>query len=176
MRTRYKFCDDAYPYFMTCTLVGWTGVFTRPAAVHEVLESWRFLQRNHRLVLYGYVVMENHLHFIASSKHLGKEVGDFKSYVARKIIDHLKAVNDSWLLRQLEFLKAPNKTDRDYQLWQEGSHPQMIQNDEMMRQKLEYMHNNPVRRGYVDDPVHWRHSSARNYAGMPALLEVTTDW
>jgi hypothetical protein len=35
----------------------------------------------------------------------------------------------------------------------------------MMLQKLEYMHVNPVKRGYVDDPLHWRYSSARNYAG-----------
>jgi len=46
----------------------------------------------------------------------------------------------------------------------------------MMRQKLEYMHNNPIRRGYVDEPVHWRYSSARNYNGLPGLLEVITDW
>jgi putative transposase len=46
----------------------------------------------------------------------------------------------------------------------------------MMRQKLEYMHFNPVRRRYVDDPVHWRYSSARTYAGLPALLEVEKDW
>ncbi|MFM6139228.1 MAG: hypothetical protein ACKPCP_34680 [Sphaerospermopsis kisseleviana] len=34
------------------------------------------------------------------------------------------------------------------------------------------MHNNPVRRGYVDDPAHWRYSSYRNYMGLPSLLEV----
>ena len=41
---------------------------------------------------------------------------------------------------------------------------------------MEYMHNNPVARGYVDDPLHWRYSSARNYEGLPALLAVNTDW
>jgi hypothetical protein len=46
----------------------------------------------------------------------------------------------------------------------------------MMRQKLEYIHNNPVKRGYVDDPKHWRYSSARNYAGTPGLIEVATMW
>ena len=45
-----------------------------------------------------------------------------------------------------------------------------------MRQKLDYMHANPLRRGYVDDPVHWRYTSARNYAGLPGLIDVTTDW
>ena len=45
-----------------------------------------------------------------------------------------------------------------------------------MRQKLEYMHNNPVKRGYVDEAVHWRYSSARNYAGLRGLIDVGTDW
>ena len=59
---------------------------------------------------------------------------------------------------------------------QEGSRPRQIINIEMMQQKLEYIHNNPVERGYVDDPLHWRYSSARNYAGQPALVDVVTDW
>ena len=46
----------------------------------------------------------------------------------------------------------------------------------MLVQKLEYIHGNPVRRGYVDDPVHWRYSSARNYAGLEGLIEVERDW
>ncbi len=176
MRTRYKVCNDAYPHFMTCTIVGWLPIFIRPDAVKEVIDSWCFLQRNKRLVLYGYVIMENHLHLIASSNNLAKEIGDFKSFVARKIIDQLEAANVSDLLRQLRYFKAPNKVDREYQLWQEGSHPKMILNDDVMRQKLEYMHNNSVRRGYIDDPVHWRYSSARNYVGLTGLIEVVTDW
>ena len=62
------------------------------------------------------------------------------------------------------------------EVWEEGSHPKQIDSDEMMLQKLEYTHNNPVKRGYVDEPVHWRYSSARNYAGMPGLIDVITDW
>jgi len=38
------------------------------------------------------------------------------------------------------------------------------------------MHNEPVERGCVDDAMHWRYSSARNYAGQPGLIEVVTDW
>ena len=45
----------------------------------------------------------------------------------------------------------------------------------MMHQKLEYTHNNPVARGYVDDPTHWRYSSARNYAGLLGLIEIKTE-
>jgi hypothetical protein len=52
----------------------------------------------------------------------------------------------------------------------------LIQNDDMMRQKIDYIHDNPVKRGFVDEPRHWRYSSARNYEGQPGLIEVTTVW
>jgi len=42
--------------------------------------------------------------------------------------------------------------------------------------KIEYTHNNPLRRGYVDDPLAWRYSSARNYAGQRGLIDIVTDW
>jgi REP element-mobilizing transposase RayT len=175
-RSRYRFGENEYAYFLTCTIVGWLPVFTRPETVQFLYDSLRFLQERGRLTLYGYVILENHLHLVASSPALAKEIGDFKSFTARQIVDHLEARNAKTLLKWLHLLKAPHKHDRDYQVWQEGSHPEQIKDDAMMRQKLEYVHLNPVKRGYVDDPTHWRHSSARNYAGLPGLFPVQTEW
>lgn len=175
-RTRYRIFETNTPYFLTCTVVGWLPVFTRQECVQIVLDSWSFLQRTGRMTLYGYVVLENHLHFVAGGKQLAKEVGDFKSFTARRIIDFLHDRADHSFLGQLEHEKADHKTDRRYQLWQEGSHPKQITTDEMMHQKMEYIHNNPVARGYVDEPTHWRYSSARNYHGLPGLIDVTTVW
>jgi len=79
-------------------------------------------------------------------------------------------------LEQLAFYKKTHKTDRAYQFWQEGVHPEWIQNEEMMRQKIAYIHRNPVERGYVDQAEHRRYSSARNYQGMDGLLEVCKQW
>jgi putative transposase len=122
-RTRYKIYETAPPYFMTCTVVGWLPVFTRPDTMDIVLESWRFLQDNGRLTLFAYCVLENHLHLIASSSELGKEMGDFKSYTARQIIDYFTERRVEMLLHHLHWFRERHKTDRDYQLWQEGSHP-----------------------------------------------------
>jgi REP element-mobilizing transposase RayT len=175
-RSRYRIYEDYYPYFLTCTVVGWLPVFTRTETVQIIYDSWLFLYDANRLDLYGYVILENHLHLIASSPDLAKEIGDFKSFTARRIIDYLEANGGQTLLKLLHFLKTRHKTDRPYQLWQEGSHPQQIQNAEMMRQKLDYIHGNPVKRGYVEEPAHWRHSSARNNAGLPGLFPVRIDW
>ena len=175
-RSRYKFFDNEGPCFITCTIVNWLPVFSRPDAVAIVLDSWKFLQTEIEWFYTGYVILENHLHCIFAAKEPSKEIANFKSYTARQIIDLLKERSDGFLLKQLNAFKLSHKTDRPYQLWQEGSHPKLILNEEMMRQKLDYMHFNPVERGYVDDPIHWRYSRARNYAGMEGLLDVTTEW
>jgi len=80
------------------------------------------------------------------------------------------------LLQELTYYKLRHKVDQEHQLWQEGSHPKVIESDEVMWQKIEYTHDNPLRRGYVDQPEHWRYSSARSYAGQPGLIDVCTDW
>lgn len=140
-----------------------------------MLDALRHLQGEGRLRLYGYVILENHCHLVASGADLGKTIASFKSYTARRMVERLLEIR-SPVLELLAFHKARHKLDRAHQVWQEGSHPQLIQGEAMMRQKLEYTHNNPVARGYVDDPLHWRYSSARNHAGMPGLLEVETRW
>ena len=73
-RTRYRFGDNRQPHFLTCTIVAWLPVFTRTEAVQIVLDSWSFLQNEGRITLLGYVILENHLHFIAAAEDLGKEV------------------------------------------------------------------------------------------------------
>ena len=122
------------------------------------------------------MILENHLHLVASSQELQKDIRNFKSYTARRIVDLLKKTGSETLLTQLKGEKLQHKTASEYQVWQEGSHPKQIRDSEMMAQKLDYIHYNPVKRGYVDDPVHWRYSSARNYAGEEGLIEVITDW
>jgi len=175
-RTRYTFREPDAPHFITCTVVNWQPLFTRPEHVQIILESLRWLQENAALQLFGYVIMENHLHLIAGADNMTRVIARFKSFTARRIIDRLIATNAESLLHQLSFSKLPHKHDREYQLWQEGSHPQAIQSDEMMRPKLEYMHYNPVRRVYIAEPAHWRYSSAGDYQGIAGLLPVSVSW
>ena len=76
-------------------------------------------------------------------------------------------------LERLATTKLAHKTGQRYQVWQEGSHPQVITSEDMLRQKIAYIHNNPVKREYVDDPAHWRYSSHRDYLGETGLLPVS---
>src|SRR5262249_60717879 len=89
-RTRYRIYETEHPYFMTCTIVGWLPVFPRPEAVNIVLDSWRFLQQNRDLKLYGYVILENHLHLIASAPELANAIKSFKMFTAGELVTLLE--------------------------------------------------------------------------------------
>jgi len=175
-RTRYKIYNVEQPHFLTKTVVEWIPLFVNPEIVSLLFDSLRFIQKERKVTFYAYVIMEHHLHCIASAPDLGKTIKEFKSYTARTIIDYLKGRNATSLLEELVRSKLNHKKGSDYQLWQEGSHPEEIYSEKMLIQKIEYIHNNPVRRGYVDEPKHWRYSSARNYEGMEGLLEIKIDW
>ncbi len=160
---------------MTCTVVEWLAVFTRPETVQILLDCWSYQREHAGLRLYGYVVLENHLHFIAQAQNLNKCVSSFKSFSARQIIDYLQVHHADRVLDQLRVAKREHKADREYQFWQEGVHPELVFNEEMMREKLDYIHANPVKRGYVDLPEHWRYSSASHYIGLAGLIDID-DW
>ncbi len=174
-RSRYKITDPKLPHFITLTVLHWIPVFTRQETVEILLDSLRFLSKE-GLKVYAYVVLENHCHLVVQSKALDRDIARYKSYTAKQMIQYLANNNVRQILEQLAFYKKAHKNDRAYQFWQEGVHPELIQNEKMMRQKIEYIHQNPVKRGYVDEAVHWRYSSARNYAGQAGLLEVCRQW
>ena len=171
-RSRYVILEPDKPHFLTCTVVEWLPVFTRPDSVQILLDSWSHQRANDGLRLFGYVILENHLHFVAQAPRLNKCLSSFKSFTAARIIELLEAHKAERLLVRLRFAKRAHKNDREYQFWQEGSHAEMIFSEPVMREKLEYIHQNPVKRGYVDLPEHWRYSSARNYLGQPGLIGI----
>jgi REP element-mobilizing transposase RayT len=132
--------------------------------------------REDRLTIYAYVLMEDHMHLIASAKNISQEIASFKSFTARQCIDYYKEKNNGTVLNQLAFYKLHHRKDRTYQFWQEGVHPKRIQAVETMHQKIEYIHLNPVRKGLVDKPELWLYSSARDYSGGTCLLDICKDW
>ena len=174
-RSRYKITDPQLPHFITCTVLHWIPVFTRPETVDIILNSLRFLQQQ-GLNIYAYIILENHLHLVVQSQQLDRDIMRFKSHTAKQIIHYLDQHQITQILDQLAFYKKAHKHDRGYQFWQEGVHAEWIQNDAMMRQKVDYIHHNPVKRGYVDQAEHWRYSSARDYLGETGLLKVVRDW
>ena len=171
-RSRYIITEPDQAHFMTCTVMEWLPVFTRPETVQIILDCWQYQREHQGLKLYAYVILENHLHFVAQAPRLDKCVSSFKSYTARQLIDYLEAHHIKSLLTRLRFAKRAHKVDREYQFWQEGVHAEMVFNERIMLQKLVYIHQNPVKRGYVIKPEHWRYSSAGFYEGLESLIDI----
>ena len=173
---RHQTYQPAHPCFLTCTVVGQTPLFSRPDTVQKVLDALRALQEAGRIEIYGYVILEDHVHLIASAVELAKVIDEFESSSSQQIMALLETDKQQSMLRQLKRRGAELDAEGTRRLWQPRADPQIISSGEMMQQKLQFIHENPVKRGYVNDPALWRYSSARNYAGQPGLLPVTTDW
>jgi putative transposase len=172
MRSRYKPIEGGRAYFVTSTVVEWIPVFTSALYSSAITDSLRFCREKKGLLLHAYVIMDAHIHMIITAPDITDFMRDFKSFTGKKIVDLLEAENKSWLLKRLEFFKKEYKIESLHQIWQEGFHPQMISSEEMLQQKAEYLHHNPVRRGLVSLPEHWVYSSASNYVLGTGIIEI----
>jgi len=172
MKSRYYFIDENYPYFITSTIVEWLPVFTNAKYCNIITDSLKFCKKQGKFKIHAFVILDNHIHLIISGTNLAKQIKEFKSFTAREIVKQLKLDNKEWLLNQFAFFRKKYKTESTYQIWQEGVHPKMIQSHKMFKQKIEYIHNNPVRKGLVDIAEHWVYSSARNYCLEKGIMNV----
>ena len=163
MRSRYKIIQKEGIYFVTSTTVEWIPIFTTRKYFDIIIQSLKFCKKHKGLKLYAFVILDNHFHLIVSAPELSDTLASLKMFTAKEIVMQLKQDNKQWLLNQLAFYKKINKTKSDYQVWQEGVHPEWILNNEMLIQKAQYIHYNPVRRGLVEMSEHWLYSSSRNY-------------
>lgn len=163
MRDRYKITEEDGVYFITSTIVEWLPVFTASAYFEIVIDSLKYCMMNKALKLFAYVILDNHFHLIVSSPVLLDAISSLKKFTAKTIIERLKQDKREWLLNQFIFYKKDYKKASEHQIWQEGIHPVLISNPDILRQKIEYIHNNPVKRGLIDLPEQWRYSPARNY-------------
>ena len=90
--------------------------------------------RQHKgLAIHAWVILDNHLHAILAAPDLFAVLRDLKSFTAKQLVHQIKVERREWLLNQLRYYRAAHKPN-EYQLWQEGSHPQRILHDEMMEQ------------------------------------------
>ena len=82
-RSRYKVYEPTHPHFITLTVLHWIPLFTNTKSVDILLDCFRYLQKNDNLKIYSYVILENHLHLVASSNDIAKTIKKFKSYTAK---------------------------------------------------------------------------------------------
>jgi len=174
MRSRYKFNEFSdHLYFMTWTILGKQKIFLDSIYCEIIIDSFKFYKNKKELKIFFYVIMDHHIHITASHpKDIRSIIQNMKGFTAHEIINRLKSENKVEILKILKFLKKQYKTESTYQVWQEGSYPKVISSLKMLRQKIEYIHLNHVKRGFVKEPDDWYYSSARNFAGKTNPFEV----
>ena len=176
MRSRYRIHDANAAHFITSTIVEWLPVFTSNACREIMVRSLAFCREHKQLRVYAWVILDNHFHAIVAGPELSGTIADLKKFTAHEILAQLQRERREWLLNQLAYYRARHKTASQHQIWQEGVHPQSIPTDEIMLQKLEYLHNNPVKRGLVASPEHWRYSSAHEWLKGAEPVLRCDDW
>jgi REP element-mobilizing transposase RayT len=110
------------------------------------LESLQYCQEQKGLTIYAWVLMSNHLHTIVSCE-------------------------EEWMLDKFAFRAKNDKRIKQYKFWQDGNGEQIIFSYDYLMQKLNYIHNNPVKAEFVDYPEQYRYSSAVDYAGGNELIK-----
>lgn len=166
-------------YFLTFTITDWVDVFTRLSYKTIVVESLEYCKKNKGLRLYAWCLMTNHLHLVCSIDEpfrMSNFLRDFKSFTAKAILEEISTSGvesrKDWMLYRFEFAgKFDNRIEK-YRFWQDKSHPIELVTTELIDQKINYIHQNPVRTGMVSNPEDYLYSSARNYAGLSTVIEI----
>ena len=181
MSSKYKFINPEAVYFVTGTVVDWIDVFTRNIYRDILLNSFRHCQINQGLQIHAWVLMPNHFHMICScinNNEPGMVLKNIKSFTAMKIIDAIinnpKESRRKWMLKVFEENGMQNKSNLKYQFWQHENHPVLLDHySDSYKERLSYIHENPVRAGFVTEPQYWLYSSAMDYYdAKKGLLEI----
>jgi putative transposase len=150
-----------YPEFITVTCLEWNAVLQEDRFKDIVLESLHFLSSKQRITIYAFVILNNHFHLIwqMMGDHQRHAVQrDFLKFTSQKIMMHLK--NESSPL--VEALQV-NAKDRKYQVWERNSLGIPLWSHQVFDQKIDYIHNNPVKAGLCKYPEQYKYSSASFY-------------
>jgi len=156
--------NEGEMHFLTFRVIEWINIFTEPIYFEVIIDSFKYCQGNKGLLLHAYVIMTNHIHVIMSAKEgiLSSLVRDFKSYTFNKFNRLLLKDNRKYILRLVKrsFFK---RKGQQFQVWDSRNWLELIESDRFFQQKLNYIHENPVEKGYISNPKEWLYSSARNY-------------
>lgn len=173
----YKIRNQQATHFLTFTIEGWIDIFSRKDYRNIVLECFKFCQENKQLKIHAYVIMTNHIHVIwtAQNGNISDIIRDFKSYTSRMFLQTINSIPESrkdWLLYMFEFFGNKTNRNKTFKIWTSNNHPEEIGSEDFFFQKLNYIHQNPVRAGIVLNQDEYIYSSASNYAEKESVFEI----
>ncbi|ASU35852.1 Transposase IS200 like protein [Mucilaginibacter xinganensis] len=153
-------------YFATFTVVDWIDVLTRREYSDFIIENLQYCQQHKNLNVYAYVIITNHIHLVANVRDgsLGEVLGRFKSYTSKKLFE-LIANNAGesrreWMIKAFEHAGKYNPLNENHQFWQNGNYPVLLYSPAVIDQKIDYIHENPVKAGFVGAAHDYWYSSS----------------
>ncbi len=182
MSRKYKFHNTAGMYFVSFATINWVDIFVREDYFNVVVESLGYCRANLGMELYCWCIMPSHVHLIfrAKESNPSQVLGRFKEHTSkclRKLISESGVESRrEWLLWMMERAAKKNSSVSKYQFWQHHNKPIELWSVDVIEQKVNYIHNNPVAAGFVTAPEHWKYSSASTYCGLVGVLEIDLLW
>ena len=169
-------------HYLTMVTFRRVPIFKSEKICQFFINALREAKENHPFKLVGYVIMPDHVHLILNPIEcdislVGKAL---KGKSARKIIDWLKAENHQTSLEKLALPKT-QKRNHSYSVWQKKIISIDLESDKFIRQKLNYVHLNPIRAKLCEHPAKWKWSSHHAYlphklGEVPIEIDVQAYW
>ena len=178
MSRKYKFHNKSGLYFVSFATINWIDVFTRQVYFDVLAESMTYCRKEKGMELYAYCFMPSHIHLIfrSSIEQPSELLRDFKRHTAKKILEAIEnnpqESRKEWLLWMFERAGKKNATTSKHQFWQHHNKPIELWSEKVIKQKIDYIHNNPIESGFVTNAIDWKYSSARNYQDDNTVLEI----
>ena len=178
MSRKYKFYNKEGLYFVSFATINWMDVFVRDEYFDTVLKSLDYCRKNKGMELYSYCIMTSHVHLIFTAKdsNPGDLLRDFKTHTSKQLQQMIEQNNTEsrkeWMLWMMDRAGSKNSNVKKRQFWQQHNKPIELWSAEVIDQKVEYIHMNPVEAGFVSEAEHWKYSSALDYSGGKGLLEI----
>ena len=178
MSRNYKFHNPCAPYFVSFAVVEWLDVFTRNEYKDILIDSLKYCQKEKGMEIYSWVIMTNHVHLVfRSNRGLPPEqlLGDFKRYTSKAVVKAIEQNNRESrreiLLSAFRRNGARTSNVKVNQFWRHDNRPIELWSQKVISQKIDYIHNNPVKQGLVFRPEDYVYSSAVDYSGEKGVLD-----
>ena len=176
---KYIIADQQQPYFLTLTIIDWVDVFTRKDYKLIIVDSLNYCVECKGLEIFAWVIMSNHIHLMARAKEgfiLSHILRDFKKFTSKAITSKILEIGESrreWLLNKFAFEAKRTARAKNYKVWRDDNHAICLEKSDWILQRLNYIHQNPVRQMIVSNPEEYIFSSAIDYADGKGLVTIT---
>jgi len=159
---RLRIQEGAVLYYLAFSVIQWLPVFVNKATCQIITDSLNYCHREKHLRTTEFVIMPRHIHLIVMDadfdlQRLRQTVTDMRKFTGRRLADYCEQ-NASPAFRYV--IQGTQRTDRKRQFWQQSRHPEAIYTRKFWKTKVDYIRDNPRRKGLVRDPTAWRFSSA----------------